>query len=133
MLQARKIRTSRELYFDCIDEEHRDMHIPRYNYTFSMERRKEAAQATIEEYVKSTISSKFDKGNVYSEDSDSSSCGDQYAPSPTLLKFFINVLPFFKPLHFGFHLPNDVETPSCVCPCAQGCHRPWYIGRKISR
>jgi len=120
MLQARKIRTPRELYFDCIDEDRRDMHIQRYNYTFSMEMRKEAAQATIEKYVKSMISSKPDKGNVYSDDSDSSSCGDQYAPSPTLLKNLINGLPYFEPLHFGFHLPNDVETPSCVCPCAQG-------------
>jgi hypothetical protein len=86
MLQARKTRTPRELYFDCIDEDCRDMHIPRYNYTFSMEMRKEAAQATIEKYVQSMISSKPDKGNVYSDDSDSSSCGDQYAPSPTFLK-----------------------------------------------
>jgi len=119
MLQATKIRTSRELYFDCIDEEHRAMHIPRYNYTFSMKRRKEAALLTIEEFVKSTISLKSDKGNVYS-DSDSSSCGEQDAPSPTLLKNFITGLPYFEPLHFGFHIPNDVKAPSCLCPCAWG-------------
>ena len=95
------------------------MRIPRYNYTFSMERRKKAALLTIEEFVKSTISLKSDKGNVYS-DSDSGSCGEQDAPSPTLLKNFINGLPYFEPLHFGFHLPNDVETPSCVCHCARG-------------
>ena len=92
-----------------------------------MDRRKEAAQATIEEFVKSTISLKSDKRNVYS-DSDSGSCGDQEIPSPTLLKKFINGLPYFEPLHFGFHLLNDVETPSCVCPCARGltCWRSNY-------
>jgi hypothetical protein len=119
MLQATKIRTSRELYLYCIDVEYRTMLLPRFDYKFSMDRRKEAAQATIEEFVKSTISSKSKKGNVYS-DSDSGSCGEQDAPSPTLLKIFINGLPYFEPLHFEFHLPNDVETPSCVCHCARG-------------
>jgi len=77
------------------------MLLPRYHYTFSMDRRKEAAQATIEEFVKSTISLKSDKRNVYSE-SDSSSFGEQDAPSPTLLKKIINGLSFFEPLHLDF-------------------------------
>ena len=91
MLQATKIRTSRELYLHCIDLEYQTMLLPRYHYTFSMDR-KEAAQATIEEFV---------KRNVYSE-SDSSSFGEQDAPSPTLLKNFINGLSFFEPLHLNF-------------------------------
>jgi hypothetical protein len=85
MLQATKIRTSRELYLYCIHVEYQTMLLPRFDYKFSMDRRKEAAQATIEEFVKSTISLKSDKRNVYS-DSDSGSCGDQEIPSPTLLK-----------------------------------------------
>ena len=95
------------------------MLIPRFHYTFSMDMRKEAAQATIEKFVKPTFSSISDIRNVYS-DSDSSSCGEQDAPSPTLLKKIITGLPYFEPLHFGFHLPNDVKTPSCLCPCARG-------------
>ena len=76
------------------------MLLPRFDYKFSMDRRKEAAQATIEEFVKSTISLKSDRRNVYS-DSDSGSCGKQEIPSPTLLKKLFG-LPYFEPLHFGW-------------------------------
>ncbi len=76
MLQATKIRTSRELYLDCIDVEYRTMLIPRFHYTFSMDMRKEAAQATIEKFVKPTFSSISDIRNVYS-DSDSVLVGNK--------------------------------------------------------
>jgi len=95
MLQATKIRTSRELYLYCIDVEYRTMLLPRFDYKFSMDRRKEAVQATIEEFVKSTISSKSDKRNVYS-DSYSSYCGEQDAPSPTLLKKILMGYPIWN-------------------------------------
>jgi len=60
-----------------------------------MDRRKEAVQATIEEFVKSMISSKSDKRNVYS-DSYSSYCGEQDAPSPTLLKKILMGYPIWN-------------------------------------
>ncbi len=49
-------------------------------------------------------------------DSDTSSCKEKYvsnsnSPSPTSLKDFINGLPHFEPLHFGFYL-NDDKKPS---------------------
>jgi len=71
------------------------MLLPRFHYTFSMDRRKEAVQATIEEFVKSMISSKSDKRNVYS-DSYSSYCGEQDAPSPTLLKKILMGYPIWN-------------------------------------
>jgi len=59
----------------------------------------------------------------YSE-SDSSSCEDQVVslPSPSLLRVFINGLPHFEPLHFGFYLNNE-KKPSCLCPCVKGVTR----------
>ena len=119
MLQATKIRTSRELYLDCIDVEYQTMLLPRFHYAFSLDRRKEAVQATIEELVKPTFSPISDIRKFYS-DSDSSSCGEQNAPRPILLKKIINGLPYFEPLHFGFHLPNDVDcgdTKLCMSLC----------------
>ncbi len=43
-------------------------------------------------------------------------------PSSTSLKVFINGLPHFEPLHFGFFL-NDDKNPSCLCPCVKGVTR----------
>ena len=33
---------------------------------------------------------------------------------------FINALPHFEPLHFGFYLLKGDKRPSCLCPCARG-------------
>ena len=57
-------------------------------------------------------------------DSDTSSCEEQVvsnsnSPSPTSLKDFINGLPHFEPLHFGFYV-NDEKNQSCLCPCVKG-------------
>jgi hypothetical protein len=75
MLQATKIRTSRELYLYCIDVEYRTMLLPRFHYAFSLDRRKKAVQATIKELVKPTFSPISDI-RKFDSDSDSNSCGE---------------------------------------------------------
>jgi hypothetical protein len=48
MVQGKKMNTPRELYLQCLDEDLRKIPIPRICYTFSMDARKNAAQATID-------------------------------------------------------------------------------------
>jgi hypothetical protein len=45
------------------------------------------------------------------------------------LKDFINGLPHFEPLHFGFYL-NDDKMPSYLCPCVKGVTR-WRESLRI--
>jgi hypothetical protein len=86
-----------------------------------MNSRKKAAQATIDAFAKSNVKSVSKNSHGSYSDSDTSSCEDQVVslPSPTSLKDFINGLPHFEPLHFGFYLNND-KNPSCLCPCVKG-------------
>ena len=70
--------------------------------------RKMAAQATIEEFTKPKLTSVSKNSHIYS-DSDTSSYGGRDASnskssSPASLRVFINALPHFEPLHFGFYL-----------------------------
>ncbi len=109
MVQAKEMNTPRELYLQCLDEEFQKTSIPRICYTFSMDARKKAAQATIDFYVKPNVKSLSKKSHGPYSDSDTSSCEEQYVsnsnlPSSTSLKNFINGLPHFEPLHFGFYL-----------------------------
>ena len=124
MLQGAKIKTPRESYLQCLDKEYPKTSIPIFYYTFSMDTRKKAAQATIKEFVKPTLTLVFKKSYNYS-DSDTSSCEGQNAsnsksPNPASLRDFINALPNFELLHFGFYLSNDDKMPNCLCPCAKG-------------
>ena len=48
MVQAKEMNTPRELYLQCLDDDLRKTPIPRICYTFSMDARKNAAQATID-------------------------------------------------------------------------------------
>jgi hypothetical protein len=83
-----------------------------------MDSRKKAAQATIDAFANSNVKSVSKNSHGPYSDSDTSSCEDQVVslPSPTSLKDFINGLPHFEPLQFGFYL-NDDKNPSCLCPC----------------
>ena len=120
------MKIPRELYCECLDEgEFQKKSIPRVGYLFSMDTRKEAAQATIDYFAKPmlTLVTKNSHG-PYSE-SDTSSCEEQDAsnsnsPSPASLRVFINALPHFEPLHFGFYLMNDVKRASCLFPYSRG-------------
>ncbi len=112
MVQAKKMNTPRELYLQCLDEELQKISIPRTGYTFSMDARKKAAQATIDFYAKPNVQSLSKKIQGPYSDSDTSSGEEQYVsnsnlPSSTSLKNFINGLPHFEPLHFGFYLNED--------------------------
>jgi len=123
-IQVKKMTTPRELYLECLDDNLRQISIPRIGYKISMDSRMKAAEATIHAFSKSYVKpvSKNSHG-PYSE-SDSSSCEDQVVslPSFSSLKVFINGLPHFEPLHFGFYL-NDDKNPSCLCPCVKGVTR----------
>ena len=123
MLQGAKIKTPRESYLQCLDKEYQKKSIPRFGYSFTMDTRKKAAKATIKEFVKPRPTS-IKKSHNYS-DSDTSSCEGQNAsnsksPNPASLRDFINALPNFELLHFGFYLSNDDKMPNCLCPCAKG-------------
>ena len=48
MVQGKKMTTPRELYLQCLDEDFQKTSIARICYTFSMDARKKAAQATID-------------------------------------------------------------------------------------
>ena len=85
-----------------------------------MDTRKEAAQATIDYFAKPMLTSVTKNSHGPYSESDTSSCEEQDAsnsnsPSPASLRDFINVLPHFEPLHFGFYLMNDDKRASCLC------------------
>ena len=127
MVQGKKMKTSRELYLQCLDENFRETPTSRICYNFSMDARKKAAQATIDFLMKPNVKSLSKNSHGPYSDSDTSSCEEQYmsssnSPSPTSLNDFINGLPHFEPLHFGFYL-NDDKKPSCLCPCVKGVTR----------
>ena len=110
----KKMNTPRELYLQCLDEELQKISIPRIGYTFSMDARKKAAQATIDFFMKPNVKSLSKKSHGRYSGSDTSSCEEQYvsnlnSTSPTSLKDFINGLPHFEPPHFGFYL-NDTSN-----------------------
>ncbi len=120
-LQVKKMNTPRELYLECLDDNLRKTLIPRICYKISMDSRRKAAQATINAFAKSYVKSVPKNSHGPYSDSDSSTCEDQVVSlaSSTQLKDFINGLPHFEPLHFGFYL-NDDKNPSCRCPCVKG-------------
>ena len=114
----KKMTTPRELYLECLEDNLRKVPIPRISYKISMASRTKAAEATINAFSTSYVKpvSKNSHG-PYSE-SDSSSCEEQVVCLSSLssLKNFINGLPHFEPLHFGFYV-NDEKNRSCLCPC----------------
>ena len=117
----KKMDTPRELYLECLDNNLRKTPIPRICYKISMDSRTKAAQATINAFAKSYVKSVSKISHGPYSDFDSSSCQDQVVSLPSLisLKFFINGLPHFEPLHFGFYL-NEDKNQSCLCPCVKG-------------
>ena len=120
----KKMNTPRELYLECLDDNMGKTPIPRICYKISMDSRTKAAQATINAFAKSYVKPVSKNSHGPYSDSDSSSCEDQVVslPSLSLLRVFINGLPHFEPLHFGFYL-NDDKNPSCLCPCVKGVTR----------
>ena len=90
-----------------------------------MDTRKKAAQATIDCFTKPMLTPVTKNSHGPYSESDTSFCEEQDAsnsnsPSPASLRDFINVLPHFEPLHFGFYLMNDDKRASCLCPCSPG-------------
>jgi hypothetical protein len=127
MVQVKKMNTPRESYLQCLEEDLRKTPIPRICYKISMDSRKKAAQAIIDVYVKPNARSLLKKRHGPYRDSDTSSCKEQCvsnsnSPSPFSLKDFINGLPHFEPLPFGFYL-NEDKNRSCLCPCVKGVNR----------
>jgi hypothetical protein len=90
-----------------------------------MDSRTKAAQATIHAFSKSYVKPVSKNSHSFYSESDSSSCEDQVVSLPSLfsLRVFINGLPHFEPLHFGFYLNDDDKNPSCLCPCVRGVTR----------
>ncbi len=134
MVQGKKMKTPRELYLQCLDKDFWKTPIPRSCYTFSMDARKKAAQATVDFFVKPNVKLLSKNSHGPYSDSDTISCEEQYvsnsnSPSPTSLKDFIYGLPHFEPLHFGFYL-NDDKKPSCLWPCVKGVTR-WRESLRI--
>ena len=78
MVQGKKMKTPRELYLQCLDEDFRKTSIPRICYTFSMDVRKKAAQATIDFYMKPNVKSLSKKSHGPYSDSDTSFCEEEY-------------------------------------------------------
>jgi hypothetical protein len=123
-IQVKKMTTPRELYLECLDDNLRQISIPRIGYKISMDSRMKAAQATINAFSRSNVKPVSNNSHGPYSESDSDCCEDQVVsfPSPSLLRVFINGLPHFEPLHFGFYLNND-KNPSCICPCVKGVTR----------
>ena len=120
----KKMSTPSKLYLECLDDNLQQISIPRIGYKISMDSRMKAAQATIHAFSKSYVKPVSKKSRGIYSDSDSSSCENQVVslPSFSSLKVFINGLPHFEPLHFGFYLNNE-KNPSCLCPCVKGVTR----------
>jgi hypothetical protein len=71
MVQGKKMKTLRELYLQCLDEDMRETSIPRICYTFSMDARKKAAQATINFFMKPNVKFGFTvKTSVFDDGDD---------------------------------------------------------------
>ena len=123
-IQVKKMTTPRELYLECLDDNFRQISIPRIGYKISMDSRMMAAEATIDAFSNSYVKPVSKNSHSFYSKSDSSSCEDQVVSLPSLssLRVFINGLPHFEPLHFGFYLNND-KKPSCLCPCVKGVTR----------
>ena len=123
-IQVKKMTTPRELYLECLDDNLQQISIPRIGYKISMDSRMKAAQATINAFSRSNVKPVSNNSHGPYSESDSDCCEDQVVsfPSPSLLRVFINGLPHFEPLHFGFYLNND-KNPSCICPCVKGVTR----------
>ncbi len=77
MVQEKKMNTPRELYLQCLDEHLRKIPIPRICYTFSMNARKNAAQATIDFFMKANVKSVSKNCHGPYSDSDTSPCEEQ--------------------------------------------------------
>ena len=123
-IQVKKMSSPRELYLECLDNNLRQISIPRIGYKISMDPRMKASEATIHAFSKSYYKPVSKKSRGIYSDSDSSSCENQVVslPSFSSLKNFIYGLPHFEPLHFGFYL-NEDKNPSCLCPCVKGVTR----------
>ena len=136
MVQGKKMKTPRELYCECLDEGGiQEISIPRVGYVFLMDMRKKAAQATIDYFAKPMLTSVTKNSHGCYSESDTSFCEEQDAsnsnsPSPDSLRDFINALPHFEPLHFGFYLMTDDKRASCLCPCLRGVSS-WRSSFKI--
>jgi len=130
-IQVKKMTTPRELYLECLDVNLRKTSIPRIGYKISMDSRTKAAHSTINAFSTSYVKPVSKNSHSPYSESDSSSCEDQVVslPSPSSLRVFINGLPHFEPLHFGFYL-NDDKNPSCLCPCAKGVSH-WRESQEI--
>ena len=122
-IQVKKMSSPRELYLECLDDNLRQISIPRIGYKISMDPRMKASEATIHAFSKSYYKPVSKKSGGRYSDSDSSSCDNQVVslPSFSSLKNFIYGLPHFEPLHFGFYLNGD-KNPSCLCPFLRQIH-----------
>ncbi len=69
----KKMKTPRELYLQCLDDNLQKTPIPRICYKISMDSRKKAAQATIDAYAKPNVRSLLKKSHGPYSDSDTSS------------------------------------------------------------
>ncbi len=99
-----------------------------------MQKRYEAAKATIKDFKKPVAMSK-NQPSPYSDlegSNDGSLPDDEDALNKTdtielkidnSLLHFIEAVPHLEPIHYGFHIQRKNQTPSCMCSSAR-CLNP---------
>ena len=121
-----------DLYYECVVEvDARWFPIPNLVYKINMQARYAAARATVAQYTHPVLISK----NTFSPYGDSDEDSDGPPPSPKktnatemkldkYLQDFIEALPHFELLHYGFKLQASNEKGYCFCALAK-CLSPW--------
>jgi hypothetical protein len=112
-------------------------------YQIIMQKRYEMAKATIEAFKKPVAMSK-NQSSSYSDlegSNDAPLSDDENIPNKTdttelkinnSLLHFIEALPHLEPIHYGFHLQRNDQTPSCMCSSAR-CLNPWRTTNGIDK
>ena len=84
-IQVKKMSSPRELYLECLDDNLRQIFIPKIGYKFSMDSRTKAAQATINAFSRSNVKPVSNNSHGPYSESDSDCCEDQVVSFQVLL------------------------------------------------
>jgi hypothetical protein len=120
-----------ELFLNCIDRDSMElMSIPSISCKICIQRRINAAKATVIFFTKSVPVSKkpHSQYSEYDSSSDESVCYENKIDF--YLRIFIMALPYLETIHYGFHLNKNNVTACLVCLSA--CYlTPWRMKHGI--
>jgi hypothetical protein len=126
-------KTPQELYYECLDEgDARQYSTPNLLYKINMQARYAAVRATVLQYTLPVPTPKKTP-LPYGNDSEEESDGPPPSPKKTdatemkidkSLQVFIEALPHFEPLYYGFKIQASNENGYYICSLAK-CLTPW--------